>query len=204
VKRAKLLILIGSVLTTLIATGAFIASAMAPAFLNLLLNVTDLKGLPNLSAAPRFSLTDANGKEHKLSDYADKHVILKFWSPECKACLSELESVQESYRRISQNGDTVFLTVVSGLPREQVILFISQHAIEYPVLIDETSVSTDVFEVDALPFTYIIDGRGTILSKHVGSGGSFRVAREVTQQTQKECKEVGSLFVCSGTSIKSP
>src|SRR5437899_12894525 len=35
------------------------------------------------SAAPDFSLTDAKGKSHSLSEYKGKYVVLEWFNPEC-------------------------------------------------------------------------------------------------------------------------
>ena len=35
------------------------------------------------SAAPGFSLTDAKGKTHSLSQYKGKYVVLEWFNPEC-------------------------------------------------------------------------------------------------------------------------
>ena len=35
------------------------------------------------SSAPDFSLTDAKGKAHSLSEYKGKHVVLEWFNPEC-------------------------------------------------------------------------------------------------------------------------
>jgi cytochrome oxidase Cu insertion factor (SCO1/SenC/PrrC family) len=55
------------------------------------------------SAAPDFSLTDAKGKTHSLSQYKGKYVVLEWFNPECPFVKKHygggnMQKLQEEYK----------------------------------------------------------------------------------------------------------
>ena len=74
----------------------------------------DVGGLPAGQIAPDFTATDVNGNTVRLNDFRGQPVLLKFWSPECPPCVSEVPDFQEAYE--SLGDETVFLTVVARKP----------------------------------------------------------------------------------------
>jgi len=69
------------------------------------------------STAPDFSLTDAKGKTHSLSQYKGKYVVLEWFNPECPFvkkhyCSGNMQKLQEEY---TGKGIT-WLTIDSNAP----------------------------------------------------------------------------------------
>src|ERR1700756_4769342 len=69
------------------------------------------------SAAPEFSLTDANGKTHSLSQYKGKYVVLEWFNPECPFVKKHygsgnMQKLQEEYT----GKGIVWLTIDSNAP----------------------------------------------------------------------------------------
>src|SRR5213592_2737309 len=72
------------------------------------------------SAAPDFSLTDAKGKTHSLSEYKGKFVVLEWFNPECPFVKkhygsSNMQNLQKEYT----NKGVVWLTIDSNAPGTQ-------------------------------------------------------------------------------------
>src|SRR5213593_2770831 len=68
-------------------------------------------------AAPEFSLTDAKGKTHSLSDYKGKYVVLEWFNPECPFVKKHygggnMQKLQEEYT----GKGVVWLTINSNAP----------------------------------------------------------------------------------------
>src|SRR5262245_9158300 len=69
------------------------------------------------SAAPDFSLPDANGKTHSLSQYKGKYVVLEWFNPQCPFVKkhygsSNMQNLQKEYT----DKGVVWLTVDSNAP----------------------------------------------------------------------------------------
>jgi peroxiredoxin len=69
------------------------------------------------SSAPDFSLTDAKGKTHALSEYKGKYVVLEWFNPECPFVkkhygVGNMQKLQEAYT----GKGVVWLTIDSSAP----------------------------------------------------------------------------------------
>lgn len=72
------------------------------------------------TAAPDFSLPDATGKMHKLSDYKGKYVVLEWFNPECPFVKKHYNS--ENMQKLQQEAasrDLVWLSIDSSAPGKE-------------------------------------------------------------------------------------
>src|SRR5258708_34492332 len=69
------------------------------------------------SAAPDFSLTDAKGGTHSLSQYKGKYVVLEWFNPECPFVKKHYgsDNMQTLQKEYTAKGD-VWLTIDSNAP----------------------------------------------------------------------------------------
>src|SRR5438477_12814597 len=69
------------------------------------------------SAAPEFSLPDANGKTHSLAQYKGKYVVLEWFNPECPFVKKHYGSgnMQKLQGAYTSKG-VVWLTIDSNAP----------------------------------------------------------------------------------------
>jgi thiol-disulfide isomerase/thioredoxin len=65
--------------------------------------------------APDFTLADIAGKEHKLSDYRGKDVLLIFWATWCGPCQMEVPALIELRRTIGEDK-LAMLAITSDKP----------------------------------------------------------------------------------------
>jgi peroxiredoxin len=126
--------------------------------------------------APAFSLSDASGKAIRLSDYHGKIVLLNFWATECGGCRLEIPSFVELNQAYKGNG-LVVVGVSMDLSYEdlknaqegwgRVKPFVQAHGVKYPILMGDDK-TTKLYDIQALPLTYLIDARGRIAATYVG------------------------------------
>lgn len=85
--------------------------------------------------APAFSLTDQDGKTHRLSDYAGHPVILYFYpKDDTPGCTQESCDFQEMLPRLKRK-DAVVLGV-SILDEKSKAKFAEKHGLTFPLLAD--------------------------------------------------------------------
>ena len=117
--------------------------------------------------APDFALTDLDGKEHKLSDYKGKKVLLVFWTTWCPPCRKEIPDLIELRKTVSE--DKLAMLAISNEKPDLVKSFVTQANINYTVLIDQGGVKFDqgtlpgpYNAINAIPSSFFIDQEGKI------------------------------------------
>jgi peroxiredoxin len=118
--------------------------------------------------APEFELKDADGKVVKLSDYKGKIVLLNFWATWCGPCKIEIPWFMEFEQKNKDRGFAVLGVAMDDDGWEAVKPYISQHRVNYRVLLGSDSIAQKYGGVDSLPTTFLLDRDGKIAAVHVG------------------------------------
>ena len=121
--------------------------------------------------APDFVLTDLNGKQVSLADYAGKKVLVNFWATWCPPCRIEMPHMQKFYDDYKEK-DVVILGV-NLTPTEKnmdvVNDFVQEQQLSFPIMLDQEGEVTQAYKVVAYPTTYILDADGVIREKFQGA-----------------------------------
>jgi peroxiredoxin len=72
------------------------------------------------------------------------------------------------YRRLQDRGFTVFAVNI-GEQKKEAAAFMQENKLSFPAALDEKGSTAAYYGVQAIPTTYIIDRRGLIVSRMVGS-----------------------------------
>jgi len=115
--------------------------------------------------APDFTLTDVNGKEHKLSDYRGKNVILQFWATWCPPCKMTVPHLMELRRTVSEDKLAIMaLSYISPRnPEEKIKNFAATEKVNYPIFAVETKALGRPYNaISGLPTIFFIDTKGKI------------------------------------------
>ena len=118
-------------------------------------------------AAPTFSLTGLDGKTHRLADLRGHVVLVNFWATWCIPCRAEIPELEVAYQK-HQAAGVVFLGVDWKEGRDQVVPFVDERQVTYPVLLDSDGKAYTAYQVAALPETFVLDREGRIAVHRTG------------------------------------
>ena len=127
-------------------------------------------GLEKGNLAPDFELTTLDGRKVKLSDYRGKKVILNFWATWCPPCRAEIPDMEKFYSSYKDKDIVILGVNLTKAEQDQTSVksFIKEYRVTYPILLDKESLAAEMYQVSAIPTSYIIDPQGTIIQKIVG------------------------------------
>ena len=121
--------------------------------------------------APNFTLTDTVGKQHKLSDYRGRNVLLTFWATWCPACNKEIPHLIALRNTIGE--DKLAMLAASNEDPALVKKFIAEKKINYTILLDKGNMPKPfgvkrIYGTTGIPCSFFIDAEGKIKLAAVG------------------------------------
>jgi thiol-disulfide isomerase/thioredoxin len=123
---------------------------------------------PWTGAAPTpFTLTDLDGKAHRLTDYKGKVLVINFWATWCKPCREEMPSMQRLQDKLA--GRPFALVAVDfGESEPKIREFLQQVPVRFPILLDRDTSIARAWRVRVLPVTFVLDAEQKIRYSVVG------------------------------------
>lgn len=127
----------------------------------------DLIELKHKPPAPDFTLPDMQNKNHSLSDYLGKPVIVTFWATWCPPCVKEMPAFNRAWDKL-KNDDIALLGININEGIETIESFKLQYPIDFTILRDETAGQLQNWNMTGLPTTFIIDPDGHVVYQAMG------------------------------------
>jgi len=110
--------------------------------------------------APDFTLTDIAGKQHKLSDYRGKDVLIIFWATWCLPCRTEIPHLIALRNTVGENK--LAMLAISNENPALVKEFTADRKINYTVLSDPGTMPKPFNTITSIPCSFFIDSKGKI------------------------------------------
>lgn len=116
-----------------------------------------------------FTLPDLDGRQHSLSDYRGKWVLVNYWATWCPPCLEELPELEVFHS--AADGRAVVLGVnMESIDQPALRAFVAEQFLSYPILVATEQPRRDqlVGPVEGLPTSYLVAPSGEIVARQVG------------------------------------
>lgn len=132
---------------------------------------TDPEELAKRAPVADFILTDAEGKQKKLSELKGQVVILSFWASWCGPCLVELPTFGELSRKYGEHGLQILAVNVDEGNDGRIFAkdFWQKHQFPFPSYFDTNKTLAQQFEVDMLPSNFVLDRQGRMVFSGFGA-----------------------------------
>ena len=130
--------------------------------------------------APELILSDTHGVSRSLADYRGQVVLVNLWATWCPPCKEEMPTLQAYYNEYENDG-FVIIAINDGDPTADVLKFVSDYNLSFPVWLDPTYIATEeAFKTLNLPSSFVIDRNGTTRLMWVGAISRRMLEEHVT------------------------
>ena len=135
--------------------------------------------------ATNFSIKDMSGYEIKLSDWKERVVVLNFWANYCLPCAKEIPFLNELWRE-TQTDEIIFLSVTKNTPLEVTRFAQRQKEMFSFSVLPNAKELTDVYDVNLVPTTIVINKKGEIVHRESGFSGNIDKLKQVVLEELKK------------------
>lgn len=117
--------------------------------------------------APDFALERLNGKTFRLSDQRGTVVAINFWATWCPPCRKEMPEFIELQDKME--GEVLFVGVsLDKEGPEKVRTFTEAIGVNYPIVIDDGTVTKKYGPIAGIPTTFLVDREGQVRVQAMG------------------------------------
>lgn len=111
---------------------------------------------------PDFSLTTFEGTTINTADLKGKVILVNFWASWCKPCEQEASELEEAYQFYKPGGEVVFLGIDWVDTEPEALGFINKFGLTYSNGPDLGTKIAQMFRIQGVPETYVIDRNGDL------------------------------------------
>jgi peroxiredoxin len=122
------------------------------------------------SPAPASTFVLLDGSRHTTGDLKGKVTLVNFWATSCTTCVAEMPELVATYDRYAPKGYDTIAVAMSYDPPAYVVNFAQTRKLPFKVAIDNTGAVAQAWgDVRLTPTTYLVDKRGQIVKRYVGT-----------------------------------
>jgi len=118
-------------------------------------------------AAPDFTLKSDTGENIRLSELKGEVVMINFWASWCGPCRKEMPELAQIQSEFEDLGFVILgVNVEEDSTKANELL--AKNPVNFPILYDTENKVTELFRVDAMPSTILVDRDGNMRYLHKG------------------------------------
>ena len=128
-----------------------------------------------------FHVVDLKGKPLSLAKYRGQVVLLDFWATWCPPCIAEMPNVKRTYEKYKNQK---FQIIGISLDRGKAPLeaYIEKEGITWPQYYDNSRQISNMYQVQAIPSTFLIDADGIIRKTNLRGGALETAVAQLVQE----------------------
>jgi thiol-disulfide isomerase/thioredoxin len=121
-------------------------------------------------AAPDIVFVSADGKEHHLTEFLGRGMVVNLWATWCVPCVAEMPALAALSKALGPSDIAVLPLSSDRGGAEVVQAFYQEHGISgLPVLLDPKGAASRIWRVRGIPTSLIIDTKGRERARLEGS-----------------------------------
>lgn len=141
-------------------------------------------------AEPNVTFKNLQGQDVSLSSYKGKVVLVNMWGTWCEPCRGEIPTLIKMQQDYSDKGFTI-LGVATNDEVDRVIPFIhdtkfdvggKELTMNYPIVMGSDEISTAFGGLLGMPTSFLIDRKGDIVKRYIGSLNPTEINNDVKAQ----------------------
>ena len=126
-----------------------------------------LRFFKNPVAIAAVTMHDLDGRTISTSDWRGKVTIVNFWATWCPPCRAEIPDLIALQKKYGDRLQIIGISDDEGSP-EPVKRFVTEHQMNYPVVMSTPELRKVFTGVNALPTSFILDREVRLVQRHVG------------------------------------
>ncbi|MEM1262571.1 MAG: TlpA disulfide reductase family protein [Pseudomonadota bacterium] len=117
--------------------------------------------------APDFTLDSFSGDTLSLTDFRGDVIMINFWATWCGPCREEMPILDELYSRYNRAGFQLLGVNIDDEPQRAKDM-IAELGVSFPVLFDSSKQVSELYAVQAMPVSVMVDRQGMVRYVHHG------------------------------------
>ncbi|MCG9127561.1 redoxin domain-containing protein [Candidatus Poribacteria bacterium] len=128
-----------------------------------------------------FEVVNLNGEALSLAQYQGQIVLLDFWATWCPPCIAEMPFVKSTYQKYkNQNFEIIGISLDRDL--NQLTTYLDKEGITWPQYYDNGGQIANLYRVQAIPTTYLIDNKGIIRYANLRGNALENAVRQLVSE----------------------